>query len=255
MTFKTSDGGSVSAHRVIVAAGSPVLYQMLQDQISIMLEVDMDTVTFSSLITYIYTGKVAINSSNLEKILAAASYFKVASLETSLVYCIANSLGAKNVVPISIIANNRNCEQLLEHCVDFMCASASDVIQDPNFTKLPDRIVLDFCKSSDLSVSEIDLFLAVSEWQKHNKKVAKATSRNIFQEIRYPLISNIDLVTKVGSTGFADPSLYTAALEYHVAAGQYKGPPSQLVKRRSYAQSPMKLSTSSLNSTSTSTGT
>ena len=29
MTFKTSDGGSVSAHRVIVAAGSPVFHAML----------------------------------------------------------------------------------------------------------------------------------------------------------------------------------------------------------------------------------
>ena len=29
VTFKTSDGGSVSAHRVIVAAGSPVFHAML----------------------------------------------------------------------------------------------------------------------------------------------------------------------------------------------------------------------------------
>ena len=29
VTFKTSDGGSVSAHRAIVAAGSPVFHDML----------------------------------------------------------------------------------------------------------------------------------------------------------------------------------------------------------------------------------
>ncbi|XP_065887350.1 uncharacterized protein [Dysidea avara] len=251
VTFKTSDGGSVSAHRVIVAAGSPVLYEMLQD---LKLEVDIDTVAFSSLIKYIYTGKVAINSSNLEKILAAASYFKVASLEINLVYCIANLLCAKNVVPITIMANDRKCEQLLERCVEFMCASASDVIRDPNFTKLPDRVILDFCKSSDLNVSELDLFLAVVGWQKHNKK-AKAVIKNIFREIRYPLISNIDLVTKVGPTGLADSNLYTAALEYHVAAGQYKGPLSQLVERRTHGctPSPMKSPTSNTTISSTTT--
>ena len=256
VTFKTSDGGSVSAHRVIVAAGSPVLYEMLQDQTSIKLEVDMDTVAFSSLVKYIYTGKVAINSSNLEKILTAANYFKVASLETNIVYCISNLLCTKNVVAITIIANDRNCEELLDQCVEFMCASASDVIRDPNFTKLPDRIILDFCKSSDLNVSELDLFLAVARWQKHNKK-AKTVIKNIFREIRYPLISNVDLVTKVGPTGLADPILYTAALEYHVAAGQYKGPSNQLMERRThgYAPSPMKSPRSNTTTNTTITGT
>jgi len=250
VTFKTSDGGSVSAHRVIVAAGSPVFHEMLQDQANKSpLQVATETVAFSSVITYIYTGKVSVNSANLDKILAAASYFKVGSLETSLAYCIANSLSAKTVVPVTIIANDWKCDQLLEHCVEFMCTSANDAIRDPNFTKLPDNIILNFCKSSELSVSEINLFLAVSEWYKHNKKLPKATIKNIFHEIRYPQISNIDLVTKVGPTGLADSNLYTAALEYHVAAGQYKGPPGQLVKRKSHAAS--NATTSAMNSVST----
>jgi len=43
----------------------------------------------------------------------------------------------------------------------------------------------------------------------------------IKREICYPLISNIDLASKVGPTDMADPTIYTAALEYHIDASLY----------------------------------
>ena len=46
------------------------------------------------------------------------------------------------------------------------------------------------------------------------------------------MISNIDLVNKVSPTDMADPSLYTAALEYHIDASLYRGPMCQLVTRK-----------------------
>jgi len=253
VTFKTSDGGSVSAHRVIAAAGSPVLREILLTDQSNSLVVSTDTVAFSSLMTYIYTGKVEVNSSNLDKIMVAASFFKVTSLEASLISHIVSSLNMKSVIPVAVIASDKCWNQLLEHCLKLMCANANDVINDPNFTKLPDKIVLDFCKSSELSVNEIDLFLAVIDWQKQNKKVTKAVAKNVLREIRYPLISNVDLVTKVASTGLVDHNLYTAALEYHVASAEYKGPPSQLIKRKH--QLPTELPSYNNSEAESSTGT
>jgi len=115
-----------------------------------------------------------------------------------------------------------------------MCANASDVVHDPDFIKLPHEVVLALCKSSDLNVSEIDLFLAVNEWQQRNQKIAKAVTKSILREIRYPLISSTDLLCKVAPTKMADPNLYTAALEYHFNASIYRGPSSQLITRRSH---------------------
>ena len=250
VTFKTSDGGSVSAHRVIVAAGSPVLRELLNNESSVL---NTDAVSFSSVVTYIYTGKVTVTPSNLDKILSAASYFKVTSLEANLINHVASSLNASNVLPVTVIASDKNWSQLLAHCLKLMCANAKDMVRDPNFSKLPEKIVLDFCKSSELNISEIDLFLAVVDWQKHNKKVTKAVAKNVLREIRYPLISNIDLVTKVASTGLVDQTLYTAALEYHVASTEYKGPPTQLVKRK-HQPSGLLHSHSSIGEAESSTG-
>ena len=237
VTFVTSDGGSVSGHKTILAASSPVLYAMFSDDVHTNGEMEIplpsvDTETFSSLLSYIYTGKVAVNYATCLDMLEAAMHFKIPSLVTKLIIFTSASIDNSNVICVAVFASDKNCGQLLDNCLKFMCANASDVVHDPDFIELPHEVVLEFCQSSDLDVSEIDLFLAVNEWQRHNQKLAKAVIKKIFREIRYPLISDIDLACKVSPTDMADPSLYTAALEYHIDASLYRGPIIQLVARK-----------------------
>ena len=63
VTFKTSDGGSVSAHKLIVAAGSPVFHAMLYGNMkeSSQKEIELpniDSSTLKKLFRFIYTGHV-----------------------------------------------------------------------------------------------------------------------------------------------------------------------------------------------------
>jgi len=235
--FVTSDGGSVSGHKAILAASSPVFHTMFIDNVYTSEEMEIslplvDAETFTSVLNYIYTGKVAVNSATCLDMMGAAMHFKITSLVLKLITFTTASLDCSNVISIATFACERNCSQLLDSCLKYMCANASDVVHGTDFIELPHEIVLSLCKSSDLNVSEIDLFLAVNVWQQHNQKIAKAVTKNIFREIRYPLISNTDLVRKVAPTEMADPSLYTAALEYHIDASLYRGPISQLVPRK-----------------------
>jgi len=238
--FVTSDGGSVSGHKAVLSAGSPVFRAMFTDYVHTTGEMEIplpsvDAETFTTLLSYIYTGKVAVNCTTCLDMLGAAMHFKITSLVTKLITFTAASLDSSNVISITIFVCERNCSQLLDSCLKHMCANASDVLHDPDFIKLPHEVVLEFCKSSDLNISEIDLFLAVHEWQQHNQKVARAVVKSIFREIRYPLISGFDLASKVAPTEMADPSLYIAALEYHIDATLYRGPVSQLVTRKFYS--------------------
>jgi len=235
--FVTSDGGSVSGHKAILATSSPVFHTMFIDNVHNSEEMEIslplvDVETFTSLLNYIYTGKVAVNSATCLDMLGAAMHFKITSLVLKLIVFTTVSLDCSNAISIATFACERNCSQLLDSCLKYMCVNASDIVHDPDFIELPHEVVLALCKSSDLNVSEIDLFLAVNKWQQHNQKIAKAVTKNIFREIRYPLISSIDLVRKVAPTNMADPSLYTAALEYHIDASLYRGPISQLVSRK-----------------------
>jgi len=67
VVFITSDGGSVSAHWAIIAAGSPMFYVMLYSNMVENNEKEIivptvDSVTLRGIFLFIYTGKVDISS-------------------------------------------------------------------------------------------------------------------------------------------------------------------------------------------------
>ena len=237
VTFKTSDGGRVSAHRLIVAAGSPVFHAMLcgnmkessQKEIKVQ---SVDGETLSCLLAFVYTGKVNVSSKRIEKVLDAAHYFNVASLEDKLINFIVNSLNLVNIFAIISFARSSKFPQLFKRCLSFMYNHADKIAFNANFKHLSSEIVLTFCKSSELKIKEVKLFLAVVEWYNYQDQLPETIIKSMFQEIRYPLMSEADLINIVRPTKMVDPALYTAALEYHLLPGKYKGSISQIIVRK-----------------------
>ena len=238
VTFKTSDGGSVSGHRAIVAAGSPVFHAMLYGNMKESNEKEIklssvDTETFSNLRRFLYTGKIKVNQECFDSILDAARFFNVAAVEDKVAEFVAKSLDNKNFYSILNIAINKKFDQLLEQCITYMYTNANELVRSSGFCSLPAEVVLMLCKSSDLDIKEIDLFLALVDWHSHQSEVSEDVVKAIFQEVRYPLISKDDLYNKVRPTKVADSSLYTAALEYYLFPKKYNGPSIQITSRQS----------------------
>ena len=242
VTFKTSDGGSVSAHRVIVAAGSPVFHAMLYGNMkeSIQKEIALptvDTSTFKSLLAFMYCGNFEINTDNCLNILEAACYFNIASLETRSADFIAGMINVENCCNIATAASAKKFDALLGKCLEFIIINCHKIIENSTFYNLSSEIVLTICQSSSLCVNEIDLFLALINWlKKQEKKISKIDREKLFKEIRYPMISVDNLLEKVRPTKLADPILYTLALEYHHKPAKYDGPPNQLVPRKYFSK-------------------
>jgi len=111
----------------------------------------------------VYTGKVNVTSKCIEKVLDAAHYFNVASLENKLIDFIVNSLNLANIFSIISFARSSKFIQLYESCLSFMYNHADKLALSPSFKHLSSEIVPWFCKSSELRISEIKLFLAVVE--------------------------------------------------------------------------------------------
>ncbi|XP_065888370.1 BTB/POZ domain-containing protein 9-like [Dysidea avara] len=246
VTFKTSDGGSVSAHRVIVAAGSPVFHAMLYGNMkeSSQKEIKLptvDTSMFKILLIFMYSGKVEINSDNCLDILEAAYFFNIAALETKSADFIAGMINVENCCSIATVANAKQFNTLLEKCLEFIYINCDKIIENSSFYSLPSEIVLAICQSSSLHVDEIKLFLALVKWQKNQERpISKSGSEKLFNNIRYPMMSVDDLLEKVRPTKMADPVLYTLALEYHHKPNTYDGPPNQLVPRKYLEVAPKK---------------
>ena len=96
-------------------------------------------------------------------------------------------------------------------------------------------MLLKFYQSSDLSVKETNLFLAVVDWCLHQKaNITDGIIKKVFQQIRYPLILASDLLEKVHPTKLVDLLLYTAAPNFHHMPNKCDGPKTQLVRRKSH---------------------
>ncbi|XP_065887539.1 kelch-like protein 26 [Dysidea avara] len=237
VTFKTSDGGSVSAHRVIVAAGSRVFHAMLYGNMkeSSQKEIELPNIEediLRHLLTFMYTGKVCFSMDRCVDILDAAHYFGVEILESCCADYIETTLAIENCCENVTVAHKKNIQVLVAKCLSFMFNHAVELIKLPQFKELPVDVLLAFLESSDVCAEEIEIFLAAVDWYKHQgSQNSEVTNKGIFQLVRYPLISKSDLIHKVRPVEEIDSVLYTAALEYHLLPEEYAGPPEQIKPR------------------------
>ena len=134
VTFKTSDGGSVSAHRVIVAAGSPVFHAMLygnmkeSSQKEIELPFIRSTEVLHYIFSFIYLGKCDITSTDVINTLCASHYYDVRPLELRLVDFLSSSLDEENIFPMVAVASEKKLDVLLDRCVDYILENGHKLI-------------------------------------------------------------------------------------------------------------------------------
>ena len=243
VTFKTSDGGSVNAHRVIVAAGSPVFHAMLYGNMkeSSQKEIELpntDSDMLKGLLGFIYTGHVdAVSLTKCLQLLQVANYFDIGAMKTICIHLVEKELCFNNYCEVANFAVQHQLETLLVACVHFMEIYAEFIVSlgiyaDLGFNSEPLPLIVAFIKSSKLEVREVDLFRAAVEWCKRQKKRPTTDdTKSIFENVRYPLIGKADLLETVKSTKLADSNLCKAALEYHIT-GSYSGPEEQLTLRQ-----------------------
>ena len=222
VTFKTVDGGSLGAHRAIVAANSPVFHAMLygrgkESKESEIYLSSINTNMLKMIFTFLYTGMVQVNTDECLGLLQAAHYFNISTLEAKCGEMFANTLNIDcNLSSIITFAIEHQLDLLLKQCLELMEINAEKVIHTLEFNTLPLCMMLDFLKSSNLEVREIDLFLAVAKWIEHNESELSTDNKNqVLQLIRYPLIGLNDLLMGVRPSKLADQNFYTAALEYN----------------------------------------
>ena len=238
--LRTSDGGSVSGHRAIIAAGSPVFHAMLYGNMKERneKEIDLPSVDTSSLqclLTFMYTGQVEATPDECRGLLLAARYFSVVALEAKCIDTIAVSLNDLNCCKFTIFAVEQQLDMLLEQCYVYMQNNMNEIINTAEFKCLPAESMTEICNNSELCIKELDLFFAVQEWSEYQKASLPAEIiKSIFQLIRYPLIHIAKLIEVIRPSNQADPYLYKTALEYHFLPNNFSGPQDQIKIRKYY---------------------
>merc|ERR1719319_310324 len=76
VTLATEDGGTVTAHRAILSASSPLLRRLLQEHPHphpLLLLPDTPLSTLSSLLTFIYTGQASLQQEEINTFMVAGT--------------------------------------------------------------------------------------------------------------------------------------------------------------------------------------
>ncbi|XP_058810976.1 uncharacterized protein LOC131675853 [Topomyia yanbarensis] len=164
----------LAGHKLILAMASPVFEAMFfgglaekNDPIPIL---DLDPSAFKSLLEYIYTDKISINSVDkaCELCYGAKKYMLPHVVEQCITF-LWSDLCPKNVCRAYEFAKLFEEPRLMEKCLQIMCTKSIDVIQDSSFEDVELSTIITILDQDVLNIdSELNLFWAINKYaEKH----------------------------------------------------------------------------------------
>ena len=232
VTLKLSDG-SIAAHRMILAAVSPVFEKMFygdfKDGKSTITDLPADNCkVFKLLIDFIYNGSCKMDC--MDDTLPLLEVMDRYQLNKGAFYHMCGKVVLANVdssnyltlLPKFVAVLN---EDSMRKAADkVMCYTNSDFIDKFDETKdLPEELLLLLLQRNDIANPEIDIFDFLIKWHDYQTKELQKTLKlvsQLFQSIRYFLIIPHLLLTKVVTCPFVDKHLLAKAIDH-----LYKGSP------------------------------
>ncbi|KAM7349591.1 BTB (POZ) domain containing 9 [Cochliomyia hominivorax] len=205
------------AHRVMLAARSEyfraLLYGGLSEskQSEIHLKVPVDA--FKALLRYIYSGHLSLaqmDEDNILDTLGLAHQYGLSELELAISDYLRQYLSLSNVCAILDAARLYNLEKLTRVCLIFMDRNANDILQHESFKSLSRESLEEVLKRDSFFAPEVQIFLAVYEWGKHNKNV---DIQSVVSYVRLPLMDLEHLLQVVRPSRILKPDKLLDAIE------------------------------------------
>ncbi|XP_065364039.1 BTB/POZ domain-containing protein 9 [Calliphora vicina] len=205
------------AHRVMLAGRSEyfraLLYGGLSEskQSEIHLKVPVDA--FKALLRYIYSGHLSLtqmDEDNILDTLGLANQYGLSELELAISDYLRQYLALSNVCAILDAARLYNLEKLAKVCLTFMDRNAADILQQESFKNLSKESLQEVLRRDSFFAPEVQIFVAVWEWCKHNKNV---DIQSVVSYVRLPLMNLEHLLQVVRPSGILEPDKLLDAIE------------------------------------------
>ncbi|CRK98227.1 CLUMA_CG011590, isoform A [Clunio marinus] len=149
--IKCNDEESLYAHRVILAAKSPVFMGMMTNDMEEAAENcvtlhDVDSVTMKELLRYIYCETVESIDALAPKLIYEAEKYHLDNLKMMCKNSLISNLSIDNVLDNLIIASRLSCvKDLFEKCVDVILTNFQFSAPWKLFKKLPPDVCYKYC--------------------------------------------------------------------------------------------------------------
>ncbi|KAG5677275.1 hypothetical protein PVAND_007045 [Polypedilum vanderplanki] len=222
VTFIVEDE-KIFGHKVILAARSDYFRAMFYSGLSesTKAEIQLKEIkkdSFKILLKYIYSGKINLKMltsqmSLILDLLGLVNLFGYNELKDEISTFLKNSLKLSNVCNILDASRLYELTSLTNMCYSFIDKNAEELLTHETFKYLyKDSLILLLARDS-FYADEVQIFKAVSQWIDANSDLKPEEIKEVVNNIRLPLISTIDLLEVVRSTGILDADTILDAIQ------------------------------------------
>lgn len=217
----------VPAHRVILASLSAYFYAMFTGEMaeSKKREIVINGIepsALKSLVDYAYTACIQLTEGNVQSLLVAACALQFDEVKEAGSQFLLRQLDAGNCLGIKRFAEVHGCHRLHSVAKVYSTHHFADVHQREEFLALSLDELQDLLSSDGLNITtEYEVFEAAFMWLSHSEGERMQHLCEVMSHVRFPLISEEQLLKSVGRNAaiIASPlcvELMVEALQCHI---------------------------------------
>jgi len=192
---------SIPAHKVVVAAASPVFRAMFfgalkeKDTVSI---IDCGVEAFNVMLEFIYTDKVNLTEGSIIEVLYLAKKYDLEGLYDYCVKFITKNLSRQNVVDFYHGLVQLAETELVDKCLSFMDFNGHHIINNNSIAGLlSEELIKMILQRDTFSAREVDIFDAIKWWveqQTSDRDQVRTKVREFLPFIRFPVMTLKEVV-------------------------------------------------------------
>ncbi|XP_078279966.1 kelch-like ECH-associated protein 1A [Rhinoraja longicauda] len=173
VTLHVSHGGeerAFAAHRVVLAASSPVFRAMFTSELRErgLAEVRLSGVeptAMERLIEFAYTSLVVVDETCVQQLMIASSMYQVDGVTRACTDFLLKNMEPSNVIGIAHFAEQVGCAELCQRAKEYVHIHFTEVIKEEEFFTLSHCQLLELVRQDRLNVGcETEVYKACTEW-------------------------------------------------------------------------------------------
>jgi len=205
--FLVADNFRLPAHKVVLAASSPVFKASFMSELAGGDEFKVDLPEFipetkiiEELLNYAYTGEAEISDDNAEELLVIADYFDIPSLKETCAEFLMINLKPSNCLAIQIFAERYRHQELHEAATEYICNHLGDIWKTEEFLSSDFEDVKALICGERLDIKtqrgEEEVFDGIRTWVKRESETREHRFAELFSHLRLSAMS-LQFITEV----------------------------------------------------------
>ena len=187
-----AEGQSIPCHRVLLAAASKFFHgkfvlkpESLDHNLLDIEDIDFETLT--SIVSYIYSGRLALTVEKTEKLIPASVSLMLPELTKVCKDFLHHNISHETSACIDIhrIARANSLADLAEKAWEVMLEKFQEVSQLDSFKKMPKNELEEYIRDDGLNIASDDpVFEAVVTWVTHDMEKRKSSFENLIENVK-----------------------------------------------------------------------